>query len=208
MAVEQIVGEHMRCLLDGLESVSVLLQARFKLEFQAALVFAVDRNRPLVLALIRGRLVRVDVSIRHTKVLGMVWISHAIRLEEKLEGAEVKFSNVLGLVELSDLEAKHGLLLWLVVKASQFELLLAPIVNIGCDLCRIQSLKRVVALRHRRRSVIEEEWVDSRGRHLSHESGRRSIACRGLVLLQLLMLHAHLRSFVQLVCTLDLVQYR
>lgn len=212
MTVKQIMCVNVGCLLDGLESVSVLLQARLKLEFQAALVFAVDGDRSLVLTLVGRGLVRMDVSIGHAKVLGMIWISHTIRLEEKLERTEKKFSDVLGLIKLSDLEAEHRLLFWLIVQARQFKLLLAPIVHIGCDLSRIHALKRVVwpiSRRHRRRSVgvVHEERIDSRGSHLPHKSGCRGVASCTMVLCLLHMLSTHLCGLVQLVSALDLVQH-
>lgn len=59
---------HLSGLLDDFEGVAVHLYAKFKLEFEDALILAIDCDRTLVLGLARRRLVVVDHPVGHQKV--------------------------------------------------------------------------------------------------------------------------------------------
>ena len=145
MAVEKIMC---LCLLGGLfndpECISVHLNVCLELELELAFILAKDRDRPLILSLVRLCGISIDVAVGNAVVSGLTGLAHPIWHEEELVGAQVKLSKILCLLYLTHIKSIHGLLLGLILKPREPELLPASIVYLGGNLRRIHLLKAVV----------------------------------------------------------------
>jgi hypothetical protein len=137
VAVEAVVALDLASLLDDAESVAIHLDVELELELEEALVFTVDGNRALVLALARIRRVAVDCTVRNTEHSRLGRLAKIVRHEEELVGAEVKLADVLDPLHLADLKAVEGLLLGFVVEPVELKHLSPSNLHVLCDLGRV-----------------------------------------------------------------------
>ena len=145
MAVEKIMCLRLLGgLFDDPERISVHLNVRLKLELEATLILAKDRDRPLVLSLVRLSRIPIDIAVGNAVVSGLARLAHPIRHEEKLVGAQVKLSKILCLLYLTHVKSIHGLLLGLILEPRQPKLLPASIVYLGGNLGRVHLLQAAV----------------------------------------------------------------
>ena len=117
VAVQVFMRLGLNCLLDCTKCVLVHGNARLEPKLKSALVLAKDLNRTLILTLARLSRVRIDVAVGHIKILRIGRISHIVRHEEELVGAQVQLSHVLGFRKLAHFKSIHRHLFLLVIEA-------------------------------------------------------------------------------------------
>lgn len=145
MAVEKIMCLRLLGgLFDDPERVSVHLNVRLKLELEATFILAKDRDRPLILSLVRLCRIPIDIAVGNAVVSGLARLAHPIWHEEELVGAQEELSKILCLLYLTHVKSIHGLLLGLILESRKPELLPASIVYLGGNLGRVHLLKAAV----------------------------------------------------------------
>ena len=145
MAVEKFMCLRLLgSLFDDPERISVHLNVRLKLELETTFILAIDCDRPLVLSLVRLSRIPIDVAVGNAVVSGLARLAHPIWHEEELVGAQVELSKILCLLYLAHIKSINRLLLGLILKPREPELLPASVVYLGCNLGRIHLLKAAV----------------------------------------------------------------
>ena len=134
MAIQLFMNRLLSILLDRFQRVSIVLNVGLKLEFEAALILTVDRDRSLIFALTRLGLIAQNVAIRHKKVARVRRILNAVWSEKELVVAQIELSNVFRFLEFSYFKPKEWLLFGLVVESIKSQLLPPAIADTGCDL--------------------------------------------------------------------------
>ena len=114
---------NLRCLFNCFECVPVHGYICLKPKLQTPLILAKDRNRSLILTLIRLTRIPIYEPIWHAEVLCLSGVSNIIGHEEQLICAQVQMANILGFLELSHFKPIHRLFLRLILKTMQAELL-------------------------------------------------------------------------------------
>lgn len=145
MAVEKIMRLRLLgSLFDDPERIPVHLNVRLKLELETTFILAIDRDRPLVLSLVCLSRIPIDVAVGNAVISGLARLAHPIWHEEELVGAQVELSKILCLLYLAHIKSINRLLLGLILKPREPELLPASVVYLGGNLGRIHLLKAAV----------------------------------------------------------------
>ena len=129
MAVEKIMCLRLLGgLFDDSERISVHLNVQLELELKAAFILAKDGDRPLILTFVCLGRISIDIAVGNAVVSGLAGLAHPIWHEEELVSTQVELSKILCLLYLAHLKSIHRLLLRLILKPREPELLPASIV--------------------------------------------------------------------------------
>ena len=118
----------LRGLFDDPECISVHLNVCLELKLEATFILAKDGDRPLILTFVCLGRISIDIAVGNAIVSGLAGLAHAIWHEEELVSTQVELSKILCLLYLAHLKSIHRLLLRLILKPREPELLPASIV--------------------------------------------------------------------------------